>query len=68
MSQPTNTRLAYHNTKIRAAAFDRLERLVAALSQHGWSAVGVVSTDRVTNLSVLDAALELLEKRLKAKR
>lgn len=68
MAHKVNEALAYHNTKIRADGFARLDRLVAALSQHGWSAVGVVRTDRVSNLSVLDVALELLEKRLKAKR
>lgn len=60
-------RLAYHNVKASAAGFTRLQRLVTALSQHGWSAAGVVRTDRVSNLSVLDVALELLEKRLKGK-
>jgi len=62
------SRPGYHNTKIRDAGFERLDRLVTALSQHGWSAVGVVRDERVSNLSVIDVALELLEKRLKAKR
>ena len=61
-------RLPYHNTKVRAEGFERLARLVDALSQHGWAAVGIVRDERVSNLSVIDVALELLEKRLKAKR
>lgn len=62
------SRLPYHNTKVRAASFERLNRLVGALSQHGWSAVDVVRDERVSNLSVMDVALELLEKRFKVKR
>jgi hypothetical protein len=58
----------YHNVKIRAGGFQRLDRLVAALSQHGWAAVDIVRDERVSNLSVIDVALELLERRLKAKR
>jgi hypothetical protein len=62
------SRPGYHNTKIRDAGFARLDRLVSALSQHGWSAIDVVRDERVSNLSVIDVALELLEKRLKVKR
>jgi len=62
------SRPGYHNVKVRDAGFERLNRLADTLSQHGWSAVGVVREERVSNLSVIDVALELLEKRLKVKR
>lgn len=58
----------YRSVKVRVAGYERLDRLVAALTQHGWSAVDVVRDERVSSLNVLELALELLEKRLKAKR
>lgn len=62
------SRDGYHNVKVRDEGFARLNRLVSALSQYGWAAVGVQRSDRVSSLNVLDLALDLLEKRLKTKR
>lgn len=58
----------YRAVKIRDVGYARLERLISALTQHGWSAVGVVRDERVSSLNVLELALELLERRLKVKR
>ncbi len=62
------SRPGYRNVKLRDASYVRLNRLVVALSQHGWSAVGAVRNERVTSLNVMELALELLEKRFKEKR
>lgn len=62
------TRRPYHNVKVRDAGFARLNKLVATLSQHGWAAAGIVRPDRVSSLNVLDAALVVLELRLKERR
>ncbi len=59
------SRPGYHNVKLNDDGFARLNKIVAQLSQHGWSVLGLKSTDRVSSINVLGVAVSMLESRLK---
>lgn len=47
---------------------DQVRELVAHISRHGWSSVGIDRDDPPTGTAVLDAAVSLLSERAKPKK
>lgn len=62
------SRNGFVTVKLRDAAYARLKALVDTLMQRGWSVTGAVRNDAISNASVMEVALESLERKIKARR
>jgi hypothetical protein len=53
----------YQTIKIRTASYERLQKLLARLSQEGWGSVGAKRDAPPTLADVVDESLQALEAR-----